>query len=119
LERKYQKVSNVKTLPDSASHTMWLLFEALNTLGEEFDVIIDNLAVYADSATFTGSVPNMEQLEILRKAIDEEKFQLRIASINYDLTGSGAAGDPLSRRAFTMQIEVNNPTAEHPRKGRR
>ena len=109
VEDKYSTLT-VKTLPDSASSTLMLVFGALNKLGEEFDLDIENLSVYANASTFTGSVANMKDLELLRKAIEAQGTQLEIASLNSQKTGSSSPKDPTNRRTFSMQLQVKKKT---------
>ena len=102
---KYSTLT-VKTLPDSASNTLMLVFGVLNKLGEEFDLRIENLSVHANASTFVGSVANMKDLELLRKAIEAKGSQLEIASMNSDKTGSSSPKDPTNRRTFNVQLRV-------------
>jgi len=83
-----------------------LVFGVLNELGDEFDLRIENLSVYANASTFTGSVADMKDLELLRKAIETQGTQLEIASLNSDKTGSSSPKDPTNRRTFSMQLRV-------------
>ncbi len=102
---KYSTLT-VKTLPDSASNTLMLVFRALNKLGEEFDLRIESLSVHANASTFAGSVANMKDLELLYKAIEAKDSQLEITSQNSWKTGSGSAKDPTNRRTFNVQLRV-------------
>ncbi|MCK4628416.1 MAG: hypothetical protein KAT56_05395, partial [Sedimentisphaerales bacterium] len=109
VEDKYSTLT-VKTLPDSASSTLMLVFGVLNELGEEFDLGIENLSVYANASTFVGSVANMKDLELLCKAIEAKGSQLEIATVNHQKTGSGSPKDPTNRRTFRMQLRVKKKT---------
>ncbi len=109
VEDKYSTLT-VKTLPDSASSTLMLVFGVLNELGEEFDLGIENLSVYANASTFVGSVANMKDLELLCKAIEAKGSQLEIATVNHQKTGSGSPKDPTNRRTFNVQLRVKKKT---------
>lgn len=115
IREKFSIVTDTRGVSDSASNTFWLLFEVLNKLGEDFDLRIDNLSIYAKGATFTGSVANMADLQKLREAVDGDDSQIKIASISIEKTGSGSSDDPTNRRTFTMQIEVKQIVAEESR----
>jgi len=118
IRQNFSNANNARSMSNSASNTFWLLFEVLNKLGEDFDLRIDNLSMYAKGATFTGSVANMADLQKLREAVDGDDSQIKIASISIEKTGSGSSDDPTNRRTFTMQIEVQKIDAEEPRSRR-
>ncbi|MCK5272229.1 MAG: hypothetical protein KAJ52_06610 [Sedimentisphaerales bacterium] len=102
---KYSTLT-VKTLPDSASNTLMLVFGVLNKLGEEFDLRIESLSVSANTSTFAGSVANMKDMELLHKAIEAKGSQLESVSLDSWKTGSGSPKDPTNRRTFRMQLRV-------------
>jgi len=86
--------------------TLMLIFRALNTLPEQFDIKITNLSADTGSAIFTGSVPDIKELEKLRKAILNPDSQLEIDSSKFGKVGSSSRDDPTNRRTFSMPLRV-------------
>ena len=112
VEEKYSG-NTVKTLRDSASNTLVLVFEALNKLPEDFDMTIDYMSANAEAvSTFDGSVPGLKQLQDLRDAVSVNDSQLEIISINHTKIGTGSRDDPTNRRKFSMPIRIITKTTD-------
>ena len=88
-------------VPGSASHTMMLVFETLDTLDEDFDLQIDRLRVQAEVATLTGSVRGLIE-KAQMQAVVRANPNLELEAWNIDRPGTGES----PRRNFTMSLQV-------------
>jgi hypothetical protein len=92
---------NSRMLPGSASHTLMLLLQALDTLPYDFDLQFKSVSISEDSATLRGSVADLEQRVELDKVIRAHP-QLKGGNWDFTLVQQGDT----TRRNFSTSISV-------------
>ncbi len=95
------KTAARQMMPGSASHTMMLVFDMLDTLGEDFALQIETLRVRSQVATLTGSVRGLVEKAQMQAAVRANP-NLELEGWNIDRPGAGKS----PRRNFTMSLRV-------------
>lgn len=90
-----------RMLPGSASHTLTLILQALDTLPFDFDLQFKSLTISEDTATIRGSVADLEQRVELDNAIRIHP-QLQRGNWDFILVKQGDT----TRRNFSASINV-------------
>ena len=89
----------------SAANTLMLVLDMLDKLPEKFDIVVDSLRTSPKVATLQGSVPDLEDMETLHKAINGSPY-LKIENWDTQQSVGRDKNDPTSRRTFNMSLKV-------------
>ncbi|MHA1565362.1 MAG: hypothetical protein ACTSX7_08635 [Alphaproteobacteria bacterium] len=97
-----------QSLPTSTGHILMLLLQQLDTLPADFALRIKavNINVKAGTATLTGSVPALEDMDKLVAVFTDTESPLKYVTWEFDTGGSGKKGDVTNKVAFTMPLRV-------------
>ncbi|MCF7957495.1 MAG: hypothetical protein K9M57_03495, partial [Phycisphaerae bacterium] len=97
----------VNTTDESASYAFILMMDMFNALPLDFDIKIGSLSIKPDEIhPFTGSVPDMEHLQVLRDTIKRPGSNLTIERVIIDKSDDTTGETEQTRRTFTFPLKV-------------
>lgn len=99
-------------LPTSAGQILMLVLQRLELLPKDFRLRIKllNISVKNHSAILSGSVPDLEDMDMLEEVFSGEDSPLLSSTWEFDTGGSGKRDDVTNQVAFTLPLRVKAKT---------